>query len=278
MTFRIAQISDTHLSPDHPGFTANFHRLAAAVRESQPDLVLHTGDISLDGADKDSDLAFARAEHDAAFAGLDWRILPGNHDIGDTPAPGVRQPANAERLARWCAVFGSDRMVVDTVGWRILGLDALTMGADFPAAHEQFDAVAEAAAGCTLEVAVFLHKPLFHSHAAEDEPGYWYVPHDPRQRLIAALGRPPALVACGHVHQFRDHMAAGTRHIWAPATSFIVGDDWQEPIGTKMLGWVEHLLHPDGSFESHLRTVDALTLHDIGQMPHVYGAMAKRAG
>jgi len=275
MTFRIAQISDTHLSPDHPGFTANFHRLAAAVRDSRPDLVLHTGDISLNGADSDADLTFSRAEHETQFAGLDWRVLPGNHDVGDNPAGGVRQPADAARHARWCAVFGSDRMMLDTTGWRILGLNALSMGADFPAAETQYAAAAEAAEGFVGEIALFLHKPLFHSDAAEDEPGYWYVPHDPRQRLLAALGRPPALVACGHVHQFRDHAVGGTRHVWAPATAFIVGDDWQQPIGTKMLGWVEHLLHADGSFESRLRTVDGLSLYDIGRMPQVYGAMPK---
>ncbi len=279
MTFRIAQISDTHLAPDQPGFTDNFRRLAAAVVASAPDLVIHTGDIALDGADKDADFTFAMAEHQAAFGDLPLLVLPGNHDAGDNPAPGVRQPANAARHARWCAAFGTDRFVRDVPGWRLLGLNALTLGADFPEAEAQFAYAAEAAAGAAgRALALFLHKPLYRDDAAEDEPGYWYVPHGPRQRLLATWSAPPALVACGHVHQYRDHRAGGSRHVWAPAASFIVGDAWQEPMGTKMLGWVEHRLEPDGGFDSLLRTVDGLALYDIGAMPQVYGPMKRLAG
>ncbi|WP_431283046.1 metallophosphoesterase family protein [Humitalea sp. 24SJ18S-53] len=280
MTFRIAQISDTHLSPDHPQFTANFRRLAAAVVATAPDLVIHTGDISLDGADREADFTHAAAEHAAAFAGLPWRVLPGNHDAGDNPAAGVRQPADAARHARWCAAFGTDRFVADVPGWRLLGLNALIMGADFPEAEAQYGFAAEAAAGTDgRSLALFLHKPLFLDEPAENAPGYWVVPHAPRQRLFAALApTPPVLVACGHVHQFRDRDLAGARHVWAPATSFIVGDTWQESFGTKVLGWVEHHLEPDGRFDSRLRTVDGLALHDIGAMPGVYGPMKPLAG
>ena len=80
-TFRIAQISDTHLSGDKPFFVDNFVRIGEALRAERPDLVLNSGDIALDGASSESDLAAARALHD----GLDLpvRFLPGNHDIGD---------------------------------------------------------------------------------------------------------------------------------------------------------------------------------------------------
>jgi hypothetical protein len=105
------------------------------------------------------------------------------------------------------------------------------------------------------------------------------VPKAPRKRLLAALApAAPALVAAGHIHQFRDHQAGGTRHVWAPPTSFILGDAWQEPMGTKMLGWVEHRLEADGRFDSLLRTADGMSLYDIGAMPQVYGAMKPRAG
>ena len=52
MTFRIAQISDTHLSDAKPFFVDNFIRIGEALRESRPDLVVNSGDISLDGADE----------------------------------------------------------------------------------------------------------------------------------------------------------------------------------------------------------------------------------
>jgi 3',5'-cyclic AMP phosphodiesterase CpdA len=79
MTFRIAQISDTHLSDDKPFFVDNFVRIGEALRVERPDLVLNSGDISLDGASSESDLAAARVLHDAI--GLPLRFLPGNHDL-----------------------------------------------------------------------------------------------------------------------------------------------------------------------------------------------------
>lgn len=59
MVFRIAQISDTHLSEQKPFFVENFRRIGAALRADRPDLVLNSGDISLDGAAGEADLAAA---------------------------------------------------------------------------------------------------------------------------------------------------------------------------------------------------------------------------
>ena len=64
MTFRIAQISDTHLSDRKPFFVDNFVRIAEVIRDSKPDLVLNSGDISLDGAGHEADLATAKQLHD----------------------------------------------------------------------------------------------------------------------------------------------------------------------------------------------------------------------
>ena len=82
MTFRIAQISDTHLSDHKPFFVDNFVRISEAIRQTKPDLLLNSGDISLDGASDESDLAAARLLHDGL--GLPTRFLPGNHDLGDS--------------------------------------------------------------------------------------------------------------------------------------------------------------------------------------------------
>jgi hypothetical protein len=82
MTFRIAQISDTHLSAEQPFFVGNFERVGEALRAIRPDLVLNSGDISLSGESRESDLSAARALHEAI--GLPVRFLPGNHDLGDS--------------------------------------------------------------------------------------------------------------------------------------------------------------------------------------------------
>jgi 3',5'-cyclic AMP phosphodiesterase CpdA len=60
MTFRVAQVSDSHLSRDKPFFVENFHVVAAALAASAPDLVVNTGDVSSDGATVEADLAEAR--------------------------------------------------------------------------------------------------------------------------------------------------------------------------------------------------------------------------
>src|SRR5947207_15047285 len=82
MTFRIAQISDTHLSAEKPFFVGNFERIGEALRAFRPDMVLNSGDISLSGESKESDLSAARALHESI--GLPVRFLPGNHDLGDS--------------------------------------------------------------------------------------------------------------------------------------------------------------------------------------------------
>ena len=46
MTFRIAQISDTHLSRDKPLFAESFARVAGHIRAHPPDLVINTGDMA----------------------------------------------------------------------------------------------------------------------------------------------------------------------------------------------------------------------------------------
>ena len=50
---RIIQISDTHLSPGKAHFADNWPPLARWIAEQRPDLVIHTGDVTVDGADVD---------------------------------------------------------------------------------------------------------------------------------------------------------------------------------------------------------------------------------
>ncbi|MGL4635762.1 MAG: metallophosphoesterase family protein, partial [Beijerinckiaceae bacterium] len=76
MAVRIAQISDTHLSPGKPFFRSNFDLVSQNLRDRRPDIVINTGDLALDGADLTEDLVLAKDLHDAM--GLDCHVLPGN--------------------------------------------------------------------------------------------------------------------------------------------------------------------------------------------------------
>jgi predicted phosphodiesterase len=92
---RVIQISDTHLSAEKPHFLDNWRPLADWIKAQRPDLVIHTGDVTVDGAGNEADLAYAARLLDEL--GVRWRAVPGNHDVGD--AGHARQPVDARRLA-----------------------------------------------------------------------------------------------------------------------------------------------------------------------------------
>lgn len=276
MALRIAQISDTHLSPLHPEFSANFEVLAAHLRANPPDLIVHTGDVSAHGeleAEGEADLRFAHARH--AELGVEFLAVPGNHDVGNDPAATERNGADAFRVSRWNDVFGADRFVRDAPGWRLIGLNSLITQTEL--ADSQFDFLASALDGAQgRRIALFMHKPLCVEELAESGLTYWSVLPDARRRMLDLLdAAPPAFIASGHIHQWLDRgVSEGLRQIWAPAVAFFVGDAWQQRMGDKGLGYVEHLLHPDGRHECRLINLDGFAPHDIGEMPDVYGPQA----
>ena len=76
---RIIQISDTHLSAGKPHFADNWAPLAAWIVEQRPDLVIHTGDVTVDGADIPDDMQYAAGLMNRL--GVPFRAVPGNHDV-----------------------------------------------------------------------------------------------------------------------------------------------------------------------------------------------------
>jgi alkaline phosphatase D len=63
---------------------------------------------------------------------------------------------------------------------------------------------------------------------------------EPRARLIELVRRySVTLVASGHLHKAHQTLRDGTRYVWAPASSFLVGPEIQPPMpGEKRLGAV----------------------------------------
>src|SRR5581483_1034203 len=101
---RVLQISDTHLSPGKPQFAGNWPPLRDWIRAQRADLVIHTGDLTVDGADQEADV-----RHCAALLrslGVPFLAVPGNHDVGEGGS--AHQPVNDERLARWRRHVGPD--------------------------------------------------------------------------------------------------------------------------------------------------------------------------
>ncbi len=97
---------------------------AGWIAEQDPSLVIHTGDVSVDGAGHEPDLALAAAH--MAELGKPVLTVPGNHDVGLPNSP--TQPVNAERLARWDRSFGRNWWLHDIPGWRLIGLNAMLFG------------------------------------------------------------------------------------------------------------------------------------------------------
>jgi 3',5'-cyclic-AMP phosphodiesterase len=275
MTFRIAQISDTHLSDGKPFFVDNFVRIGEAIRRSAPDLLLNSGDISLDGARDEADLAAARVLHDGL--GLPVRFLPGNHDLGDSQdSPGHGEtPIDAERRERYVRHFGADWWTFDVPGWRVIGINAQLLGSTLKAAEDQHAAVSDAVAGLgQRKLALFLHKPLFDQSATEIEITGRFVNPVPRRLLLADLGAAvPSLVVCGHVHQYRETWSGETRHVWGTSTGYVIPDRRQPRYGLKEVGYVEHRLHEDGTHDSAFMRVPGVPTLDIANFPGAYGPL-----
>ena len=275
MAFRIAQISDTHLSAEKPFFVGNFERIGESLRADRPDLVLNSGDISLSGETKESDLSAARALHEAI--GLPMRYLPGNHDLGDSQNLAAHGAAviTDERRARYLAHFGADFWTLDVPGWRLLAINTQLLGSDLAAAADQDDAIVEATASLgTRKLALFLHMPLFDKATDEPAMNWRFVDPAPRRALLERLRMaPPSLIASGHIHQYRERWSDQTRHVWAPSTAYVIPDRLQPLYGLKQVGYVEHRLEPDGRHESRLVQVPGMSTLNIGDFPEAYGAI-----
>ncbi len=275
-TTTIAQISDTHLSDDRPYFNANFERLAETLRAAKPDLVINTGDATLDGCDREADLRRAKAMHDAL--GLPYRVIPGNHDTGDSRNVGSKQAIDDVRRERYLQVFCADRWTHDVPGWRLIGINAQLLDSGLDAEGEQADFLRDTLTDAQgRAIALFLHKPLFQNTVDEPQVGSWFLTHAARNSLLGLIaGADVRLIASGHLHLFRE-TTPSMRHVWAPSTSFILPEYFEPDWGPKVVGYVEHRLHEDGRAESRLVEPPDMVRNDMQDFPGAYGDIRARA-
>ena len=104
-----------------------------------------------------------------------------------------------------------------------------------------------------------MHRPLFLQDPGEGDIGYWSVKPQPRGALLALVRRHRvALVASGHLHKARDFAFEGTRYIWSPASSFLVGAAQPEMPGEKRLGAVVYELD-NATLTARIAEVPGLT-------------------
>lgn len=268
---KIIQITDTHLSPSKPHFNGNWQPLTRWVNAQDADLVIHTGDLSVDGADLVEDLTFCMGLMGDVTAPM--LLVPGNHDVGHLP--GSHQPVDAQRLARWREAVGPDRWAKQVDGWLLIGLNGLLFGFDDAEEAEQFawlEQVLSERDG--RRVAIFTHKPLFVDDPQEGDTGYWSIRPAPRQRLYDLIAaHDVALFASGHLHWAWKGQFDNTTLVWGPSSAFIIDTMEREMPGERLVGAVIHTLGEDVT--SEIVTLPELTAHVIDEIIHEVYPQAK---
>jgi alkaline phosphatase D len=254
---KIIQITDTHFSPSKPHFNGNWEPLADWIEKSGADLVVHTGDLTVDGADKDEDISFCMDL--MRQISVPMLIVPGNHDVGHLP--GSPQPVNATRLARWRDLVGPDYWAEDVANWRLIGLDSLLMGFGDDEEEKQFQWLEEMLdSRGDLRVALFAHKPLFVDAPDEGDTGYWSVRPAPRKRLYDLIAaHDVALFASGHLHWTWQGRYNDTSLIWGPSAAFILRTMEREMPGERLIGAVVHEFGE--TIESQIVAVPGMTAY-----------------
>ena len=273
---RIVQVSDTHVSGKRAYFLDNWDLFVAAMRADPPDLIVHSGDLSFDGAGDADDLAFAAAEK--ARLPQPWVAIPGNHDIGESAiAVRLQQPTNAARRAAWKQHFGETAWVRDVGAWRVVGIDTSLMGCetDEEMAQQRFLEGALQTRG-ERPVLLFQHMPPYLNDV--DDPAFTSlaVPHAARGWLLETCRTGGvAAIACGHVHVYRRLEHRGLEIVWAPATSFFnIIERQHAGMGVPRAGYVEWTL--TGRSMAHRLVEPPLMLtHDVGAWNKAHGSTTK---
>jgi len=251
LAMRIIQISDTHHSVAHSDFSENVAATTRWLKSSDADLVIHTGDLAMDGAVKADDLTLG-----AEWIGdvnRDVFVVPGNHDVGDHVAINPHQQVDDSRLEQWRGLVGPDFWSLDRSGWRLIGLNAMLMGTGHREEARQFEWFADRL-DTTGPIAIFLHKPLFIDHPEEGPRGYWTITPEPRRKLLALMQDTDIrLVASGHLHIHRQIRQGNTEFVWGPASSFVVGESQEDLGGDRLLGAVVHDLSETGVASTFVR-------------------------
>lgn len=221
-SFTVLQISDSHLSRSHAYFQDNFDACVDYIAQTQPDLVVVSGDLTFNGPDVADDIAFGREQ--LGRIECPWVAIPGNHDVGEPGEnPRLGQSVDQARLARWQQHFSGDRFCIDLGRWRLLGINSELLGSGLDAEAEQWDFVDAALANAMdRDIGFFLHKPMFIDDPDSTQQSAKCVYPESRRQLLKALSAAPVrFVASGHVHCYHHSIYQNLHIVWSPPTAFI---------------------------------------------------------
>lgn len=265
-TFRLVQVSDTHLSRHKAYFQSNWERFLDLMRADPPDLVVVTGDLCFDAVEFPDDVAFARRQMDRIPC--PWRAIPGNHDIGDQwPDLKFKAPVDDAKIGLWRDSFGDDRWVQDHGGWRLVGLNGLVFDSPLAEERAQWDWLEAALAGRDgREVLLFVHKPLYLDDPAATGESTMHYGAGTRARLLDLARRHGVrAISSGHLHRHWSGRDGEVDLVWAPSCAFVIGGfPPRLPMGRLEVGYVEWRLAA-GSATHRIVVPDGFDLNDMAQ-------------
>ena len=228
-------VADSHLSPAAPYADEHWSAIVDDVERRRPDLVVHAGDISMNGANDPADLHHARQRLNELP--VPWRAIPGNHDIGDIGD--TTEAIDERRRAAYQHAFGPASWDLRLDGWHLVGVDIQTLASSLPTAAPLWTWLDDTVTGRERTV-LFIHRPLMPLQPGDRDEPKRYVPGACRHRLLNMIDRAGVqLVVSGHVHQWRDLIHGRCRHVWTPSTWSSLPDHIQPTIGTKVTGAVD---------------------------------------
>lgn len=221
---QIVQISDSHLSRDKPERAAE---LASCIQyinslQSQPDAVIHTGDVAHNGLSEEYQEARSILDELAA----PYFVLVGNRD---DRANLIKTFADSAHLRPGMEFV---QYAVEDFAVRLIVLDSMSetnKGSLCAARLQQVDDLL--AADPSRPAAVFIHHPPFEVGVGP-EPRHYQVWGE-AQQLIVTIGRHEQVcgVFCGHVHRaFETSLGAVPAHV----VSSVVSDlRWDKPLAAE---------------------------------------------
>ena len=267
MAYRIAHISDPHLSLRRPFFQHNWEIMVELLNGDRPDLVVCTGDISIDGADHESELVYASAQLKRLTS--DVLIVPGNHDCGNSSPDtrGGETLITAERLASFRRHVGPDFWMRDLGAWRLVGFNAMLPGSGLPDDDAQWEKLKDSLATADRR----------RSSCSCTSRCFWTPPESesrPSPRCIPNTAG--ALVACFRITAFSCSRPvtsttiaarrwASSSCLWAPSTAFVIDAFGlvRSRYGVRRVGYVEYRL--DGRrLSAEFVEPHALINYDLG--------------
>jgi 3',5'-cyclic-AMP phosphodiesterase len=233
---RIVQISDSHISLDHPDRAADLEACVHYINATglQPDVVVHTGDVAHNGLADEYDVARRILDRLAA----PYFVLAGNRDKRSELIEAFSDDDHL-RPGMDFVQFSVERFAV-----RLIIVDTMSRQSNKGGicSRRLSDVSRMLAADTSRPAAVFLHHPPFDVTVAPDP--FQFELRTEADAILAELDRHSHICGlyCGHIHRgFEVKLGS----LPASVVSSVAAD----------VRWDKHL-HPDGS-------LPVLKVHDV---------------